>query len=104
MGYRLTPLAERDLEDIWRFGAGAWSPLQADKYLDELLAVFELITMMPNLAPLRDIFEPPVHIHTHQQHVIIYHIIADDIVIIRILGGKQNWPALLKELDFKLPE
>ena len=100
MAYQLTPLAERDLEDIWRFGADMWSANQADKYLDELISVFELMSIMPNLAPLRDIFEPPVHIHAHQQHVIIYNVVGDDIIIIRVLSGKQNWPALLKELDF----
>lgn len=100
MAYQLTPLAERDLEDIWRFGASTWSENQADKYLDELLSVFELIARWPNFAPLRDIFEPPVHMHVHHQHVIIYNLSGDDVIIIRILGGKQNWPALLKELDF----
>ncbi|UXN05029.1 type II toxin-antitoxin system RelE/ParE family toxin [Bartonella sp. HY406] len=100
MAYQLTPQAEQDLEEIWHFGAQTWSENQADKYLDELVSVFELISIMPNLAPLRHNFEPPVHIHVHHQHVIIYNLVGENIVIIRILGGKQNWPVLLKELDF----
>jgi toxin ParE1/3/4 len=32
--YRLSPLAERDLEDIWRYSARTWSVEQADRYVN----------------------------------------------------------------------
>lgn len=34
IGYRLTPKAEADLEDIWFYTAESWSPAQADRYID----------------------------------------------------------------------
>ena len=40
-GYRLSPLAEADLEDIWRYTFETWSADQADRYLRDLVAVFE---------------------------------------------------------------
>lgn len=38
--FRLTPLAERDLEDIWYFTVDTWSSEQAEKYHAGLLHAF----------------------------------------------------------------
>ncbi|WP_262420122.1 type II toxin-antitoxin system RelE/ParE family toxin [Paraburkholderia sp. 31.1] len=35
---RLTPLAESDLEDIWRYTSSNWSVDQADRYHRDLLS------------------------------------------------------------------
>ncbi len=39
--YRLTPLAEADLEEIWFYTFRHWSIEQADSYHRSLVAVFE---------------------------------------------------------------
>ena len=98
-GYRLTPKAEDDLETIWRYSAETWSPDQADIYIDTLVATIETIVAMPTLARERDEFIPPVRIHPAAEHLIIYHIDGDMIVVIRILGGRQNWRAMLEVID-----
>lgn len=36
--YRLSPMAEADLEDIWLYTVENWSLAQADEYVRELLA------------------------------------------------------------------
>ena len=38
--YRLTPLAEADLEQIWLYTSRNWSPEQADTYLAGIMAAF----------------------------------------------------------------
>ena len=91
--YRLTPRALADLDEIWRFSA------QADRYADTLADLFETIATMPTLARERAEFTPPVRIHAHEAHVIVYTIAADHVVILRLLGGRQDWVSILKATD-----
>ena len=97
--YRLTPCAEDDLEDIWRYTAETWSIVQADQYLDELVATFENIVAMPMIARERQEIVPPVRTYIHGAHVIVYRIEEDYIAIIRILGARQNWLTILSIID-----
>lgn len=98
-GYRLTPKAEDDLEAVWRYGAETWSAAQADTYIDTLIATIETIVAMPTLARERVDFDPSVRIHPAAAHLIIYCVDGDSILVIRILGGRQNWRALLEVID-----
>lgn len=98
-GVRLSPKAETDLEDIWRFGAAEWSPEKADQYLDRLLAVFDLLLAMPGIARERLEFTPPVRIHPTGTHLVIYRIEDDHLHIVRVLGGRQDWHRLLEAID-----
>lgn len=41
--YRLSPLAEADLEHIWSYTAGRWSPSQAEIYHDGIIAALEAL-------------------------------------------------------------
>jgi toxin ParE1/3/4 len=93
--YRLAPAAEADLEDIWRYTARNWSIDQADRYTDALEAAFDTLVAMPEIARERREFSPPVRVHPSAQHVIVYRIAADHLVILRVLGGRQNWQAAL---------
>jgi toxin ParE1/3/4 len=98
-GYRFTLKAEDDLEDIWRYSAETWSANQADIYIDTLIRTIETIVAMPTIARERMDFDPPVRIHPSAEHLIIYCIDADMIQVVRILGGRQNWRALLEVID-----
>lgn len=93
--YRLTPAAETDLEDIWLYTAYTWSVAQADRYTDALERAFETLLAMPEIARERREFSPPVRVHPSAQHVILYRIEDDHLVILRVLGGRQNWQAIL---------
>jgi toxin ParE1/3/4 len=97
--YKLTPRAIQDLEDIWTYTAETWSTAQADHYTDNFVQAFETILLMPEIARERVEFTPPVRIHQTGQHLIVYRIENKDILVIRILGGRQDWAALLKGLD-----
>src|SRR4051794_20999673 len=39
--YRLSPLAEIDLEEIWLYTLRNWSPDQADRYHGQIMAAIE---------------------------------------------------------------
>ena len=98
-GISLSPKAEADLEDIWRFSAAEWSQVRADQYLDGLVAVFDLLLSMPGIARERTEFSPPIRIHPTGQHLVIYRIEDDHLHIVRVLGGRQDWQRLLKAIE-----
>ncbi len=97
--YRLTPRALADLDEIWRYSAETWSIAQADCYIDALARMFETIAAMPTLARERREFTPPVRIHVHESHLIIYTVADDHVVILRLLGGRQDWASILKAAE-----
>ena len=96
---RLTPLAEEDLAAIWRYGAETWSPDRADLYLDGLLDSFALLAAMPDMARERTEFAPPVRIHPKGPHLIVYRCEDGILLVLRVLGARQDWSRLLDALD-----
>ncbi len=96
--YDLTPRAVADLEEVWRYGAETWSVAQADLFVDDLVALFQLIASAPEMARERAEFSPPVRIHAHRDQLIVYRVEPDHILIIRILGGATNWQAVLNRM------
>ena len=49
--YRLSPAAERDLEGIWKYTRAEWGLEQAERYIDLLTAVFQVLAESPKSAP-----------------------------------------------------
>lgn len=97
--YRLTPAAQDDLEKIWLYTAQQWSVEQAERYTDILEDTLDQLVFMPEMARERSEFEPPVRIHPSAEHLIIYQIEGDHLVILRILGAGQGWQAILRAVD-----
>jgi len=101
--YRLSPAAQSDLENIWLHSREKWSVAQADRYLAMIEAMIkegrERILTMPELAPERAEFNPPVRIHPNGGHLLVYRTAGEYLDIIRILGGKQYWHLMLEALQ-----
>ena len=97
--YRLTSRALDDLEFTWRHTAETWSLNRADAYTDELTRVFETLAVFPILARERKEFNPPVRIHVHESHLIIYLFTDQEVVIVRLIGGRQDWYSILKAAE-----
>jgi toxin ParE1/3/4 len=95
--YELTPQALGDVDDTWRHTAGTCSVDQADIYIDGLANVFDLLVSAPEMAPERHEFTPPVRLHPHGPHPVIYIVREDVVVIVRVLGGGQSWRAVLED-------
>ncbi len=51
----------------------------------------------PEIAAERRDFRPPVRVHRHEKHLIIYLITDDEILIVRVLHQSQDVPARLAE-------
>jgi toxin ParE1/3/4 len=91
--------ARQDIEDVWLHSARTWSVGQAERYVRALAATFDLICHTPELGPAHRQFVPPVRIHRHGSHLIVYRIEAGTILIDRVLHTKQNWRAILEKSD-----
>lgn len=65
MRHRITQRAERDLKDIYRYTVETFGHAQAEKYLRELDAVFEILGDYPNMGR---IYEARTHQFVHGKH------------------------------------
>lgn len=92
--YRLTPKARDDLAAIHAHGCAEWGRAQADRHVEGLAATFALLADFPAMAPLRAEFAPPMRIHPHGPHLILY-IEQGGVVVVRILHGRQDILAAL---------
>lgn len=85
------------MDDIWEGGALRWSADQADAYLRTLGATFRLLREFPELARERAEIVPPVRVHPHRAHLIVYRVTEDAVEVIRVLHGRRDWQALLQD-------
>lgn len=92
---RLSNAALTDFEAIWDYTAQHWGAAHADSYTEELERTFRTLQAMPGIARERPEFHPAVRIHPVARHLIVYRVEGDCLDIIRILGGRQDWRALL---------
>ena len=92
MSYRLSVLAEQDLEEIWSYVAEDASPASADRLIDAILDRVELLAEQPRMGRLLPEFGAGVRSFTVENHVIYYR--HDEAVIIaRVLHGRRDQAA-----------
>jgi toxin ParE1/3/4 len=96
MPYRLSRLAERDLDEIWSYVAGDASLETADRLIDAMVERFELLSEQPRMGRLRPEFGSGVRSFTVENHVIYYRH-DGDILIARILHGRRDQAAAWSE-------
>ena len=92
MPYRLSPLAERDLEEVWYYVAEDASATTADRLMDAIVDRFELLAEQPRMGRLRPEFGPGVRSFTVESHVIYYRD-EGDVLIARVLHGRRDQAA-----------
>lgn len=88
--FKLLPQAEADLEAIWLYSEKNWGLDQANAYLDGLVDSFQLLSENPLMCRARNEFQPPVHIHHHAHHLIVFVISGCEIDIVRILHESMD--------------
>lgn len=88
---KLTPKASQDLEDIWYYGHHHFGEEQADRYINKISDIFQVMsdhnigTPRPELGEY--IFALPV-----ERHMIYFMQTDTEIIIIRILSqGQITW-------------
>ncbi|NKX44136.1 type II toxin-antitoxin system RelE/ParE family toxin [Roseicyclus persicicus] len=94
--WRVSREAEQDLQEIWLYGSARWSPEQAERYYDELLALFGRVSAFPRLG--RAVWQKsgrPMRLHPYRAHIVLYRVDEDGVLILRVLAARQDWLALL---------
>jgi toxin ParE1/3/4 len=80
MPYRLSPLAERDLDEIWFYVAEDATPTTADRVIDDIIDRFDLLAEQPGMG-----------------RVIYYRQEDADVLIARVLHGRRDQIAAWSE-------
>ena len=88
--YRLTPAAQADLAAIWIYTAETWSVGQAEAYVASIRRTLDLLLAHPFMARERTEIDPPVRIHRHRAHLIVYRVEVPYLVV-RIRHGHEDW-------------
>lgn len=88
--FKLSNKAETDLKEIYQYGYHQHGESQAEHYIKKLEQTFNFLVENPLAAAERVEFKPPVRIHQHKQHLIIYIQENEDIFIIRLLHKRMD--------------
>ena len=90
MRIRTTQQADLDIIDSYLYGFKNFGQSQAELYEQEIRNILDLIAENPRMGAERQEFDPPVRIHHHGSHNIIYVIEDDCITVLRILSDRMN--------------
>ncbi|MDR2875025.1 MAG: type II toxin-antitoxin system RelE/ParE family toxin [Methylobacillus sp.] len=94
--YRLSPLAEADLEEIWLYTFSRWSTAQADSYIGDLVSAFKALAAGIKQGRPADV-RPPYQKYLCGSHVIFFLDYPDRLDIIRVLHQRQDAESCLDE-------
>jgi toxin ParE1/3/4 len=87
--YRLAPLAEADLEEIWLYTAKSWSMEQADSYHRGLVAAIEGLAAGTKSGRSADVLQG-FQKYLCGSHVVYFLDYADRLEVVRILHQRQD--------------
>ncbi len=88
--FRLSNLAQKDLENIWIYTFENWSRKQADKYVKEILKQIEILCDNPQIGrPLLNI-KPTHRVRKVNTHIIVYKVANNKIHVDRILHQRMD--------------
>ena len=89
-----TGRAEQDLVEVW-LHIGADNPTAADKLLDRINSVFELLAANPALGPARPDLAPELRYFVVRNYLILYRQITNGVEIVRVVHGARYLPDLI---------
>jgi toxin ParE1/3/4 len=96
MPYRLSALAEADLDEIWSYVAEDASPTTADRLIDAIFDRFELLVEQPRMGRKRPEFGEGVRSFVVESYVIYYRH-DPNVLIARVLHGRRDQAAAWSE-------
>ena len=91
MNYVLSTSAEEDLIQIYIAGAQDFGLKQAQRYHQQLEQSFKFLAENPFAGPESPELRSAIRIHPTGVHIILYTIRADDIFILRVRHGREDW-------------
>lgn len=91
----LSPRAEDDVRDIWRYTAETWSEHRAQTYVDGLFDMMEALAAEPHHGRAADEIAEGLLRRACASHVIFYRAIDGGVLIVRVLHARMDFPAHL---------
>lgn len=90
MNYRVSLLANRDLDCIWEYIASD-NPIAANRVDEELHAAMKLLAEFPGMGHTRaDVSDPRYLFWPVYSYVIAYRIEAEALLVVRVIHGARN--------------
>jgi toxin ParE1/3/4 len=89
MAYRVKPRAQADIEAIGNYISDR-NPPAATKLIAKLVEQWELLATQPYSGAGRSDILPGIRHKVMGQYVAFYHVDGRDVVILRVLHGKQK--------------
>lgn len=93
MVYRFSRKADQDVVAIYLEGAERFGRAQADRYVADLHDTLAFLADNPRAARERSELRRPVRVHAYKAHVIVYRLDGQDILILRLRHGREDWQA-----------
>ena len=91
--YLIAPLAQTDLEEIWRYVARD-NPRAADRLLARFRDKFLLLAGQPEMGEWREDLRPNLRAFTAGKYVIYFRPAENEIEIVRVLHSARDVRAL----------
>jgi toxin ParE1/3/4 len=91
--YQLTNKAESEIERIYEYSILNFGLRVAQDYVSGLHHCFELLADNPSWGNDYGFIKAGLRRYEYRSHSIYYQVAEDGILVVRVLGGKQN-PAL----------
>jgi toxin ParE1/3/4 len=95
--FKVSLKAARDLVAIYVYGAENFGQAQAEASHSDLESCFRLLSEHPRMGREKSAGTARVRIFFHRGHVIVYQEGRRGIDIVRVLGGRQDWPRILED-------
>jgi toxin ParE1/3/4 len=96
--YRLSPLAESDLEDVWLYTFENWSAEQADRYHNQIMAAIGGLAEGGTEGRAIDDIRPGYRKRAVVSHFLFYRITDAGLIdVIRILHQRMDIPSRLQD-------
>jgi toxin ParE1/3/4 len=89
VGYRLSPLAEADIDAIARYIA-EHNPVAAVNLIRKFMNKFELLTVYPHAGMERKDIMPEVRHLVLGEYIAFYRIENGNAVVLRVIHGRRN--------------
>lgn len=86
----ISPRALDDLKIIFQYGVNNWGRVKATSYLDHLKERLWHLTEYPEIGGSRHNLLPLMRSLVVKHHVVFYQIREQQIIVIRILHGRQD--------------
>lgn len=88
--YRLSPAAQRDLDEVFDYTVTEWGLAQALRYTDLIEAACADLAEAPQRAPGCDTIRPGYRRFSVEQHVIYFRVTSYGIAVVRILHQRMD--------------